>query len=396
MTPAGADLVRRLRDRVRPPKPHDAEPAAEAPAPPAPAPIPSETFHVLLHELRTVALEAAPKGARVAASIGASGRWYFDWFENSVGPLEVHIGVEAYEPEPDDLPPYVRWLRATADHLESIDSASVDLVYAGQTAEHLWASELTGFLLGARRILRPDGWLVLDSPNRLVTEHLRWSHGGHTVELSTGEMEELLALAGFTVRVRRGLWRCRFGDRVLELEEGLDDPALTLRRSLPGAPDDCFVWWIEAQPDGSPAVDEASLRRRVDELYDTHWPTRVCRGMWPGPGADALAIPAGASGSVATSLPFPLHEGRWTLTLRVTEGRLEDLSGAELVLTAPGGETFASLSAADGDVSGDGGITWEFAIPFFLQALVLELRVQRTAAPVALAMPLPIRCVGTG
>ncbi|MGH9135183.1 MAG: methyltransferase domain-containing protein, partial [Ilumatobacteraceae bacterium] len=174
--------------------------------------VPSEYFHAVLHELRTVELERLPKGARRALSVGASGRWYFDWFERSVGQLDVHIGVEAFEAEPADLPSYVHWIPTSADRFDGVADEDVDLVFAGQTSEHLWARELADFLVQSHRVLRPDGRLVVDSPNRLVTEHLRWSHGGHTVELAAGEIRELLRLAGFRPESLRGLWRCRFGE----------------------------------------------------------------------------------------------------------------------------------------------------------------------------------------
>jgi len=58
-----------------------------------------------------------------------------------------------------------RYTAATADRFEGVEDDSVDLVFAGQTTEHLWAHELTGFLLQAHRVLHVDGLLVMDSPN---------------------------------------------------------------------------------------------------------------------------------------------------------------------------------------------------------------------------------------
>jgi len=339
---------------------------------------PSERFHQLNHELRTIALEQAPKGSTRVVSIGASGRWYFDWFEASVGPVQEHIGVEAYLPEPDDLPDYVRWVAATADQLQDIEGASVDMVFAGQTSEHLWAGELVGFLCEAQRILREDGWLVLDSPNRSVTEHLHWSHGGHTIELSVSEIAELLELAGFDVVVTKGLWRCRFGDRILQLEDGLDDPALTLRRSLPCEPDDAFVWWVEAQrrPGATPAA--AALAARVEELFARHWPTRVSRGMWAGPEPTDVPLDPGKA---LESLPFPLYQGQWTLRLgRVAPGSAQ----VDATIVAPGREVFADLRAEDAVADETAPMTWSFTMPFYVEALVLRVTSRSEAVRVAL------------
>jgi SAM-dependent methyltransferase len=268
--------------------------------------IPSDFFHNALHELRTMSLEKVPRGARRAVSVGASGRWYFDWFERCVGALDAHVGVEAFELRPEDLPRHVEWVESTADRFEGVPDERADLVFAGQTTEHLWATELVGFLLEAARVLAPGGRLVLDSPNRLVTEHLRWSHGGHTIELSSAEMEELLAYAGFDVDVRRGLWRCRFGSAVLQLEEELSRPKVLVRRVAETEPDDAFVWWLEATR-AAREPDSASLSRRVEALFDEHWPTRVSRGLWPGPGVDT-AVPS-ACGPLAAAA----HAARWPM-----------------------------------------------------------------------------------
>jgi SAM-dependent methyltransferase len=302
------------------------------PAPPA-EPLdgyvpPGHRFDAALHALRTAELERLAGRYERVVSIGASGRWYFDWFGACVGTVGEHVGLEAYEPEPPDLPPHVRWIATTADRFDGVDDASVDMVFAGQTTEHLWAHELAGFLLHARRVLRPDGRLVVDSPNRLVTDHLRWSHGGHTVELSAGEFAELLTLAGFAAESTRGIWSCRApGGPVRDLDDGVDDPATLARRVVDAAdrPDDAFVWWIVARPSGAPDAD--ALLRRTRELYERHWPARVCRGMWPAT-APALAVSGRSS---VRSLPFLLPPGRYELVVDVDTPEAVDELVVELL-----------------------------------------------------------------
>src|ERR687892_401325 len=75
--------MRRRLDRARP-SVRTPEPAAEPGAADRRS-VPSDYFHQALHELRTIELERVPKGARRALSVGASGGWYFDWFDRSVG-----------------------------------------------------------------------------------------------------------------------------------------------------------------------------------------------------------------------------------------------------------------------------------------------------------------------
>ena len=388
--------ARRLSDRIA--APYVAEivrqgsPSGVPACPPAvaaePSDVPTEFFHGILHELRTVELERSRGSYERIVSVGAQGRWYFDWIERSLGPVREHVGVEAFEPEPLDLPPYAIWRPTTADRFDGVDDDSVDLVFAGQTTEHLWAEELAGFLLQARRVLRSDGQLVLDSPNRLVTEHLHWSHGGHTVELSASEITELVGLAGFAVESVRGAWRCKFGDRVLELEENLGDGALLVRRTMDGPthPDDCFVWWLVARPHSEP--DVAALAERCEELYDAHWSTRVCRGMWEGPGNDGPLI-VGDGESTMESLPFMLRPGRLRIAMRLNSGSTDSLTSVDLELFLPGGHTVHRHSLADAAIH-DGEVVWTLDQTELMFALTLRLDAQ-ASKPVRIDMPLSIQ-----
>lgn len=391
LTSQAKAAARRLTDRVVAPyldqiladKPL-VDPEAGAPS----GAVPSDVFHGILHELRTVELERSRGEYERIVSVGAQGRWYFDWIERSLGPVQEHVGVEAFEPEPPDLPPYATWRPTTADKFDGVDDDSVDLVFAGQTTEHLWAVELAGFLLQARRVLRDDGQLVLDSPNRLVTEHLVWSHGGHTVELSADEITELVSLAGFTVESIRGAWSCRLDGRLLQLEENLGDGASLVRRIVDGPehPDDCFVWWLIARPTGAP--DERSLVSRCEALYTSHWSTRVCRGMWPGPGSAGPLVEAGRDTTVE-SLPFMLRPGRIRIALRPAAGSLGSLTAVELELFLPGGHVVHHRSLDDA-ITEDGQMVWEIDQTELMFALTLRLRAQ-ASSEVRLDMPLSIQ-----
>lgn len=297
--------------------------------------VPSDEFHAILHTLRTAELRCVPKGARRVVSVGASGRWYFEWFEECVGPLERHIGVEAFEEKPADLPANVEWVASTADDLGSIADASIDLVFAGQTTEHLWPDELAGFLAESARVLHAGGLLVVDSPNRLVTQALHWSHGGHTIELSAAEMTELLELAGFDVETCTGLWRCRYGDVVRSLEDGVQSRAEVADRSSGGVrePDDSFVWWINARRRAGALVDRDLLAARIREHFDALWDERVCRGMvdWP---QRTVAIGAGDQFEIS-SLPFLLDAREWEIEIDVAPDH-RALAALSVDVAAPG------------------------------------------------------------
>jgi SAM-dependent methyltransferase len=350
--------------------------------------VPSNWFHQLNHELRTMELERLRGTARRVVSVGASGRWYFDWFESCVGPLDLHIGVEAFEPEPLDLPRNAQWVQSTADRFDGIADQSVDLVFAGQTCEHLWADELLGFLLESHRVLQSGGRLVLDCPNRLVTERLRWSHGGHTVELSSGEIAELLECAGFRVESIRGIWRCCFGDEVMDLESGSELGSVVVRRIATAAdrPDDSFIWWIVARPNGSPDGD--ALMRHIDALFAKHWPTRICRGMWPGPGHHSTRLDPAASTTIR-SLPVYLRAGTTTFTMRLSSGHIPDLGDWHVTLTGPGGEVLGDARPV-AESTGTAA-TWAFELPQLAFAASVGIHAPELKSQVEIEMPLDVR-----
>jgi SAM-dependent methyltransferase len=352
----------------------------------------AERLHQALHELRTIELERVPKGARRVLSVGASGRWYFDWFERAVGVVDEHFGVEAFEAKPDDLPAYATWIPDTADHMIGVDDSSVDLVFAGQTTEHLWSSELVGFLEEAHRVLRPDGLLVLDSPNRLVTGHLNWTHGGHTVELSLAEITELVTLAGFETFSTAGIWRTVIDGRILQLEDGIDDPATFTRRTVTArdCPDDAFIWWLNARRiERGPNASQ--LQTRAKELYESHWNARVCRGLFPEPGADHLDIPPGSTGSLGTTLPFLLKGGNIELTATLTSGNWDDIEGFRITIVAPGDRVLHGLSFEAATRNGS-ELRWSFSQPSLAFDTLIDVHVDSVRSLAALQLPLKLQC----
>jgi SAM-dependent methyltransferase len=241
-------------------------------------------FNDLIHELRGRELARLPDGAHAVLSGGCPDREYFEWFASRYPtPIERHLAIELFRDPLTDLPPGAEYVRGNLGDLAPVADESIDLVFAGQVVEHLWADDLSGFLVHAHRVLRPGGHLVVDSPNRLVTMATGWHMPEHTLELTPTEARELLVLAGFEVEEMRGLWLC--ADPVTGEPLGLHpEPTsvvwATERRAEVGvnAPDDAFVWWaVAVRGDRRPA--EAALRRRVDELFVTQRPTYFGRLM---------------------------------------------------------------------------------------------------------------------
>lgn len=280
MDPAAAEFARHIVEACRQIQAEDSASVAADHEPFVVGDV--SNLHSALHEGRSLALADMPPRMKSMLSVGPNGRWYFDWVREFYGPLDRHIGVEAYADTPDDLPEYVTWLSADIageGGAAELASGSVDVVFSGQNIEHLWPDQISAFLCEANRVLTPGGLLVIDSPNRLLTAAYQWSMGEHTLELTPDEATELLRLAGFAVERMKGVWLCRWGGQLLPLEPELGGRgshsvirrlALATQRS-----DDSFIWWAEARRVGAPRPSEVG--DFVKSLFEAHWDERVSR-----------------------------------------------------------------------------------------------------------------------
>jgi SAM-dependent methyltransferase len=232
---------------------------------------------VFLHELRTHELRNVPGDAATVLSAGCSTIYYFEWFSSNYPAVKRHIGVEAYLPKPASLPADVEWVASSVASIEPVTDSSVDLVFAGQVIEHLWPDEIAGFLCEARRVLKSGGHLVLDSPNRRVTEALNWHMPEHTVEFTVDEAVLLLQLAGFKDIRAKGVWLCYDRDQhcFLPLPPLENAAGWTWQQRLGVSatrPEDCFVWWIEATNSELPVKKEQIMQQasRICDRFQTH------------------------------------------------------------------------------------------------------------------------------
>jgi SAM-dependent methyltransferase len=91
--------------------------------------------------------------------------------------------------------------------LSGFDDASVDLVYAGQSIEHVTPEEGRVVMKEAFRILRPGGHFALDTPNSKVTriQQADFIDPDHKVEYTWAELSGMLNSAGFEIEWRKGL-----------------------------------------------------------------------------------------------------------------------------------------------------------------------------------------------
>lgn len=282
-----------------------------------------------LHDSRSARLRKLPAFSGTMLSAGCAGSWYFEWIAQRTGHSGRHIGIEFYSPKPDDLPANVEWIANTAGDMNAIADASCDFVFSGQNLEHLWPQDVVGFFLESNRVLKPGGLLAVDSPNRLVTEPLVWSHPEHTVEVTPTEARKLAELSGFEVTALKGMWLCRHPGtgRILPLDPAVADPDFTYVERLLTAendPDNSFLWWLEARKVSAPRPEE--LKAEMSRIFAAAWPERQRRFLSivgtrvSTEGRDVIQCPAGTSGVMVYGPYMPLESGSYTATfvLRLT------------------------------------------------------------------------------
>ncbi|HXE17224.1 MAG TPA: methyltransferase domain-containing protein [Stellaceae bacterium] len=304
----------------------------------------------MLHALRGGMLAEMPRPVETMVSAGCAGSWYFEWIERHYGRVPRHFGFEYYVKRPDDLPDNVVWIEDTCARMDAIPDGGADLVFSGQNIEHLWPDDTAAFLAEASRIVRPGGWIVIDSPNRALTEKLAWRHPEHTVELTPSEMSDLLRVAGFTVTKCVGLWLCRdpADGRVLSFDPNVPAEGWSVPHRIAAArdrPDDSFIWWIEAQRNRAPP-DPGAIRRQVDSVTAPVWATLLDRlAIGPGMteemrGGIPWIVAAPGDMRIAMFGPYaPMKPGKY---------RVEFVLDPKPGRTPDGDDSFAVLDVASG------------------------------------------------
>lgn len=103
----------------------------------------------------------------------------------------------------------VRYAYHSMTDLDRYADGSFDLVFAGESIEHVTRDEARTVFAEVWRVLRPGGWFCLDTPNRAVTvlqtgpEQL--TNPDHELEYTHPEMVGELEAAGFLVETAVGL-----------------------------------------------------------------------------------------------------------------------------------------------------------------------------------------------
>jgi SAM-dependent methyltransferase len=103
---------------------------------------------------------------------------------------------------PQFLDPDVVFHAASAAHLDSIDSATLDVVFASNFLEHLPdKTALSAVFLEVARVLRPGGRFLILGPNIRYLPGAYWDFYDHHLPLTHNSLAEGLAIHGFNVQL---------------------------------------------------------------------------------------------------------------------------------------------------------------------------------------------------
>ena len=100
---------------------------------------------------------------------------------------------------------------ADMTRLDSFADRSVDLVWSGQSIEHVPLEAGTRMIAEAFRVLKPGGYFCLDTPNGLITSvHAATAgktmiHDEHHIEYRPNHLQSLLTGAGFSISKAMGV-----------------------------------------------------------------------------------------------------------------------------------------------------------------------------------------------
>ena len=123
--------------------------------------------------------------------------------------------------------------------LSGLATGSFDLVYSGQSIEHVTRRDADRVLSQVRRVLKPGGVLALDTPNSRLTrlQQEAFIDPDHKYEYAHAEMERMLRGNGFVVERAHGI---AYGGE--SVARGVFDPVeLATKRGLYDDIEDCYL-----------------------------------------------------------------------------------------------------------------------------------------------------------
>jgi SAM-dependent methyltransferase len=156
----------------------------------------------------------------------------------------IYQGGSSGAPVVSELGPVEFAFHSMVD-LSRYDDGSFDLVYSGQSIEHVSEADGDTVVREAFRVLAPGGWFCLDTPNGPVwrlRSDAPMNHD-HKIEYGAGELTEKLRRAGFEVTECKGLNLMRRG--VVRLQ--FDEAEASANPGVFAAADECLLLAVVAR-----------------------------------------------------------------------------------------------------------------------------------------------------
>lgn len=184
-------------------------------------PILSAGLHVSLHASRSEFIIGLPPARRIV-DLGGGATWDARGALVALGyPYDFDELVIVDLPPDDRHPLYhserfgtnrtdrglVRYEYRSMADLSFAEDESVDLIYSGQSIEHVTVEDGDVVLKESYRVLRPGGFMAIDTPNGVVCrlQQSSFIDPDHKVEYTLAELRDKVTAAGFTVLTERGL-----------------------------------------------------------------------------------------------------------------------------------------------------------------------------------------------
>jgi SAM-dependent methyltransferase len=215
---------------------------------------PMTEFGPSLHYGRGIFIRSLPKAARIldigGAAVGdPSGGlvlmgypYQFDELVVVDLPSEDRHALYQEADRPDSVETQggrVTYRYHSMTDLSGLPSESFDLVYSGQSIEHVTRRDGDRVLAQVRRVLKPGGVLAIDTPNSRLTrlQQEAFIDPDHKYEYVDAEMQAMLRGNGFVVERAHGI---SYGGA--SMARGVFDPSeLATKRGLYDAIEDCYL-----------------------------------------------------------------------------------------------------------------------------------------------------------
>lgn len=140
----------------------------------------------------------------------------------------------------------IEYVHSSMTDLSVIEDGIADMVFAGESIEHVTQEEAVSAIAEARRVLKPGGYFCLDTPNSKLTRiHSpdQYIHPEHKLEYTPDELTGMLRDGGFVVIETGGI--CPMPESA---ETGVFDPAEAFRTPLlSDDADSSYCFYVKCQ-----------------------------------------------------------------------------------------------------------------------------------------------------